>query len=346
MPGTITINGAMGEGGGQVLRTSLTLSLITGRPVVIENIRAGRRKPGLMRQHLASVRAAAEISDAKVGGDRLGGKRLVFDPGRVSPGGYEFSVGTAGSAGLVFQTVLPALMIADGESRLVLEGGTHNPFSPPFDFLDRAYLPLISRMGPGLSASIERYGFYPAGGGRFTARIRPVKRLDRLDILDRGRVKRIRARACVARLSPDIARRELSVVRDRLGLGEENLLLQHGLDSPGPGNYLAIEVESENITACFTGFGTRGVPAERVAGEVVGEVEDYLDSGAPVDGRLADQILVPMVLAGGGGFRTTEPTLHTRTNIEVIRLFFDADIRVRQEGPKTWAVCIENAAAK
>src|SRR5262245_55827517 len=167
----IEIDGSWGEGGGQVLRAALSLSLVSGKPFRIRNIRAGREKPGLLRQHLAAVRAAAVVGVATVGGDAMGSTSLEFIPTAVTPGPHVFKVGTAGSTMLVLQAVLPALMVAGGSSRLELEGGTHNPFSPPYDFFERALAPLLERMGPRLAPAIERSGFYPAGGGRITLEV-------------------------------------------------------------------------------------------------------------------------------------------------------------------------------
>src|ERR1700722_15265155 len=160
----IEIDGSFGEGGGQVLRTALSLSLVTGQPFRIDNIRAGREKPGLLRQHLTAVLAAAEIGGATVEGATLGSTALTFSPGKVKPGEYRFAVGTAGSGTLVFQTILPALMLASAPSRITIEGGTHNHAAPPFDFLARTFVPLVERMGPKIRLQFERYGFYTAGG--------------------------------------------------------------------------------------------------------------------------------------------------------------------------------------
>ncbi len=172
--GVLTIDGADGEGGGQILRTSLALSLVTGIPFRIERLRAGRPRPGLLRQHLTAAHAAAEVGQVQVTGAALGSLSLTFVPGRVTPGTYSFSVGTAGSTTLVLQTVLPALLLASEPSTLTLAGGTHNPFAPPFDFLAQAYLPLVNRMGPQVTATLERPGFYPAGGGTCQITIAPA----------------------------------------------------------------------------------------------------------------------------------------------------------------------------
>ena len=182
----VHIDGSQGEGGGQILRSSLALSLLTGRPLVIENIRSGRRKPGLMRQHLTAVRAAVEISSGEVEGDEIGSQLLRFQPGEVCPGAYSFAIGTAGSTTLVLQSVLPALLCADGPSELRFEGGTHNPLAPPFDFLERAYLPLVERLGPRLEVCLERPGFFPAGGGCFSLKVTPARTLGALELIEPG----------------------------------------------------------------------------------------------------------------------------------------------------------------
>ena len=205
----ITIDGSEGEGGGQILRTALALSLVTGRPFRIDGIRAGRRKPGLMRQHLTAVQGAAQVSGARVSGGDLGSRTLSFEPSQVRGGEYRLAVGTAGSATLVLQTVLPALLLAREPSRLTLEGGTHNPYAPPFDFLARTFLPILRRMGASIDVRLEMHGFYPAGGGRFAVAIEPCAALGRLSLLERG-ATRVTARAIVASLPETIAKRELS----------------------------------------------------------------------------------------------------------------------------------------
>src|SRR6267142_5916698 len=182
------IDGARGEGGGQVLRTSLALSLLTGEPLKIVNIRAGRKRPGLLRQHLCALKLAAEVGHAEVEGAETGSREVVFRPREVAPSHYEISVGTAGSTSLVLQTVLPALLTAKGPTSLVLEGGTHNPLAPPYDFLVRAFLPLINRMGPVIEVQLDRPGFYPAGGGRMRVSIQPTTRLQPLELRERGNV--------------------------------------------------------------------------------------------------------------------------------------------------------------
>ena len=337
----ITIDGSYGEGGGQILRTSLALSLVTGKPFAIHNIRAGRKKPGLMRQHLTAVNAAAEIGKAAIEGNSIGSQAFTFEPEMIKPGNFQFAIGSAGSCTLVFQTILPALIIAGGPSEIILEGGTHNPFAPPFDFLEKTFLPVINRMGPEVDAVLEKPGFYPAGGGRFKVSINPAG-LHRFDLLERGNIINKTARAFVANLPVNIANRELKVIREKLEWDRELLKAVEVENSQGPGNILTVEVESDNITEVFTGFGEKGISAEKVAKRAVKSVREYLDFNVPVGRYLADQLLIPMALAGGGKFRTLSPTRHTKTNIEIIKKFLDVEIAVIEYDQNQWEIEIWN----
>ena len=339
--GMFTIDGSQGEGGGQVLRSSLALSLVLGRPFVIEKIRAGRKKPGLLQQHLTAVLAAADVGCAEVEGAALGSRRLAFRPGPVRPGDYSFRVGTAGSATLVLQTVLPALLLAEGESNLVLEGGTHNPMAPPVDFLEKAYLPLVNRLGPRVELQLVRPGFYPAGGGKFTVRVQPAKQLGRLELLDRGPITSRRVRAMVANLPRQVAERECRAIAQEAGWGEASFSIDEVKGSRGPGNVVMVELETEHVTEVFTAFGQLGVRAEDVAKEALRQAEEYLAAGVPVGKYLADQLMLPLGIgahlgSGGGVFRTMDLSPHATTHLEVLRRFLESDIHVEQDGPDGW----------
>jgi RNA 3'-terminal phosphate cyclase (ATP) len=334
----ITIDGSYGEGGGQILRTALALSLVTARPFRIENIRAGRKNPGLLRQHLTAVNAATEISRAEVTGAAIGSRELTFAPGSVVAGSYAFAVGTAGSTTLVLQTVLPALLIASGKSRLILEGGTHNPFAPPFDFLEKTFLPLVNRMGPQVTAELERPGFYPAGGGRMSVSIEPAAELTRLDLLTRGEVRERRAKAVVANLPISIAERELKVVARKMSWPRESMKAEAVELSPGPGNVVTIEIECEHVTEVFTGFGERSLRSEAVAEKAVQQARRYIGADVAVGEYLADQLLIPMAMAGGGSFTTLPLSRHATTNIEVIGMFVDVAIESSQLADRVWRV--------
>ena len=334
----LEIDGAQGEGGGQILRSSLALSLVTGTPFRIVNIRAARKRPGLMRQHLTAVQAAAQVGEARVTGAEVGSRDLTFVPGAVRSGDFRFSVGTAGSATLVFQTVFPALALAKGRSTVTVEGGTHNPLAPPFDFLARAFLPLVERMGARSTAVLEQPGFYPAGGGRFSVIVEPAATFTSLSLMERGEIRRRAATAVVALLPRTIAERELKQVRDRLNWDASALRIEHVANAIGPGNVVSVEIESEHVTEMFTGFGERGVSAEQVGTSVANEAAEYLAAGVPVGCHLADQLLLPMALGGGGAFRTLEPSAHTLTHAALLRSFLGTEIRVTQADGAAWRI--------
>jgi RNA 3'-terminal phosphate cyclase (ATP) len=331
----LVLDGSTGEGGGQILRTSLALSLITGTAFRIENIRAGRPRPGLMRQHLTAVTAAAEVGKAQLEGATLGSQSVVFRPGSVSGGEYSFAVGTAGSTTLVLQTILPALITAKNESKVSLEGGTHNSASPPFDFLKAAYLPLLKRMGPNVVAKLERAGFYPAGGGKINVSIAPTD-LRPLVLHDRGEVVRTSARAIVANLPRSIADRELAQISKKERWQSCVCSVEQRSDSAGPGNAVVIEIESEQVTEVFTAFGEKHLQAEAVANSVAKEAEAYLDAGVPVGPHLADQFVLLLALAGEGSFLTSAPTLHTRTQLQVIERFLGPVIKSEERSDGSW----------
>lgn len=336
----LTIDGSFGEGGGQILRSSLSLSLVTGRPVRLVNVRAGRPRPGLGRQHLTAVRAAAEVGEARVEGAAPGSQRLLFAPRRLRPGSYAFSTGGAGSTTLVLQTVLLPLLTADAPSKLTLEGGTHNPFAPPFDFLERVYLPLLARMGARVTLALERPGFYPAGGGRIRAEIAPVRELSPLELEERGEVRRRAVRALVSALPRHIGQREVETAGEALGIPPEAREVVEVPEPAGPGNVVIVEIESDRVTELFTGFGRRGVPAEAVAEEVAGQARRYLEAGVPVGPHLADQLLLPLALAGGGVFTTLRPSRHTKTNAEVVQHFLEADLALERLEGEAWRVSV------
>lgn len=328
----LTIDGSFGEGGGQILRSSLALSMVTGTPFRIEKIRAGRAKPGLMRQHLTAVRAATKICNAKVRGDEVGSTELVFEPRQVIGGEYSFSIGTAGSTTLVLQTVLLPLLIADKPSHLAIEGGTHNPHAPPFDFLAKAYLPLLERMGARIRASLERPGFFPAGGGRIVVDVDPTSSLCGFDLVDRGQLRRRKASAMIANLLRHIAERETKVVSKRLGWTEDEVEIVEIDGAPGPGNIVTLALEYAQVTEVFTGFGEVGRAAEAVAMHAVQQCQRYLKGSAPVGEHLTDQLMLPMAIAGSGEFLSTGLSRHAETHIELIHCFLPVRIELdRQE---------------
>ena len=325
----LSIDGSMGEGGGQILRTTLALSLVTGRAARIQNIRAARPKPGLLRQHLASVRAVEAIG-AEVEGAEIGASEIVVRPGQIRAGEHRIVIGSAGSTSLVMQTILPPLLLADGESRVIVEGGTHNPFAPTFDFLDRVFLPRLRQMGADVSAQLDRPGFYPAGGGQIAVDIRPNGPLQAVSMMERGEVSSIQATALISNLPVTIAKRELGVIQKRLNLEDPDIRIHEDTQSKGPGNVVFVEGSFGDGSEICTGFAERRVRAEKVAARAVNEFQRFLTADVPVGVRLADQLMIPMAMAGKGVMRTLPLSQHSQTNLEVIRRFLETPIRVEE----------------
>lgn len=330
----LEIDGAFGEGGGQVLRSSVALAMITGQPFRIFNIRGGRSKPGLMRQHLAGLNAAATICQAKTRGLELRSREVTFQPGSVAGGDHTFKIGSAGSVCLVLQTILPALLTAKDVSRVAIEGGTHVPFAPTYEFLDQVYFPVLESMGARIERKQVRPGFMPAGGGRIEVEIHPVLELDPLELVDRGALNKIEITAAVSGIPVIVAEREIEAVREVLDqqVSPEKIESQV-VQLPrlfGPGNAIHTKVESASGLAMFTGLGQRGVRAETVGKRLGKVVRRYLSSSAPVGPHLADQLLLPMAMAGKGKFVTRKPTEHTATNMKVIETFLPLQFRTRE----------------
>lgn len=336
----LTIDGATGEGGGQILRTALALSMVTRTAFRIVNIRATRKRPGLMHQHLAAVNAAARICSAKVEGAALDSMELEFTPGDVTGGDYQFSIGTAGSTILLLQTVMPALLLAPQPSTLLVEGGTHNPLAPSFEFFDLAFLPQLRAMGARVKARLERPGFYPAGGGRVQVHVAPTRRLKPIQLQRRGAVHEIRATAMIAQLPEHIARRELDVIARELSLEDPRLQMVRAVSAAGAGNALNLVIESQYATEVVSGVGIRGLTAERVAEDVARRARRYLDANVPVGEHLADQLLLPMTLARGGTFRTLLPSRHLSTNARVLEQFSGIRVVFQTCGPDCCTVSL------
>ena len=330
----IIIDGSEGEGGGQVVRNACALSLITGQPFRIINARGKRSKPGLMRQHVTAVEAACTLGNATCEGLAIGASDIAFTPGRVVPGEYRFAVGTAGSTGLVLQTLLMPLVLADAPSRLVLEGGTHNMLAPPFEFIARTFLPILNRMGPTVETRLVRHGFYPRGGGRIEVDIAPAP-LTPLECVDRGTLRERSVTAFFAALPFDIADREIKAARKALDWPEESFAVRQLPDEQGPGNIVLIEAAFDNVTEIVSGFGQLGVTAETVARKAAGRMAGYLDSAAFAGPYLQDQLLLPFALAGGGVFTTVKPSQHSLTARDVIERFTGrrAVFRDQPDGP-------------
>ena len=348
----LTLDGSQGEGGGQILRTSLALSMVTGRPLHIQRIRAGRPKPGLMRQHLTCVQAALAVCGGTADGAALGSTDLRFTPGPVQAGDWHFQVPGAGSCLLVLQTVLPALMLAPGPSRVRLGGGTHNPWAPPFDFVQHAYAPLLARLGARLDLQLARRGFHPGGGGDLRATIHPAPGgLTPVDLPAPGPLQASWAEALAPGLDRRIAKRELDAVGAQMGWTFESgqLRVAPSPDHEGPGNALLVVLQQEHVTEVFCSLGEHGVASEKVASRLAREVRAYQASGAALGEHLADQWMLPLALAVWQSGRAAQYTAsqwsrHSSTNAQVIADWLPVRVTHSKCGPgRSVAVTVEPA---
>ena len=345
----LTIDGSMGEGGGQVLRAALALSLALERPFQLVNIRAKRPKPGLKRQHLTCARAAQALCGAEMSGDALNSTSLFFKPGELRPGEHSFAVGTGGSVTLVLQALVPALLFADAPSSLTVTGGTHVPYAPPFEFLAETLLPRLELLGPKLTAHMDRIGYMESGGGRIRLDIQPVPRPDApIDLSPEGAVGPLRASDALLYghgLPESILDRETATLLkhggEALDLRAERIVRLDRSDKnrpvEGAGNMVIVRLRhgergdrGEQCTV-FAECGWRGRSAEVVAKTACKRAREFVEAGLPVECHLADQLLVPLALAGGGSFLTKRPSAHLTTCLEVIRLFTGMDCAVERE---------------
>lgn len=333
----IELDGSRGEGGGQILRSALALSVVTGQPFSMVNIRAGRAKPGLRLQHLACVRAAAMLCDAEVRGDEVSSQRLWFAPGPALRDELTIDIGSAGSAALVVQTLLPPALMAAHPIRATITGGTHNPMAPSLDFLIEVFAPLLRSMGARVELSLPRHGFVPAGGGQAVMAVEPAP-LGGLELVEVGEVVRRRATSIVARLPTHVAERELAAVRAQLGWAASECEIRD-VPADGPGNALLLFVErAGGGRELVTGLGERGTRAELVARRACDELAAWLAAEVPVGEHLADQLLLPMALGGGGRFRCNEPSLHTTTNIDTLAAFLPSRRPSARRDGASWII--------
>ncbi|MBN1318793.1 MAG: RNA 3'-phosphate cyclase [Anaerolineales bacterium] len=343
MMDSIQIDGSYGEGGGQVLRTCLALSALTGRPLELVNIRAGRPKPGLRPQHLAAVRAVAALCDAIVEGDFIPSQALFFKPSMPPVGGeYWIDVrdvtqgGSAGSVTLIAHTLYLPLSFSTDESRVTLCGGTHVPWSPPFHHLDGVFIPAVARMGIDMAAQIKTWGWYPVGGGEIEVQIRPIDGLEKLVWTERGRLERVTGVSAVTNLPSHIPQRMASRCSSILGSAkipcQITPLRERG---PGPGAGIFLTAEYDRGRVGFSSIGRKGKPSEKVAEEICNDLLAFHNANQElaIDPYLADQLILPMALANGESvFTTNRISQHALTNSYVIRQFLDNFIGIERQG--------------
>jgi len=337
------IDGSYGEGGGQILRTALTLSSLTSRPVRIEKIRAGRKNPGLQQQHLTCLRAAGQLTEANVEGDQFSSQSVGFAPKGIRGGEFQFDVsedrGSAGSVGLVLQALLPILAFADSESDVRVRGGTHVSWSPPYHYVDRVLLKTLSAMGLEAECDLVSWGFYPLGGGEVRLRVKPVGRLIGLKISERGNLKGVKGVSAVANLPPSVAQRQkLRAVRRLSAEGIEAEIEETEVKAKGKGSFLFLLAEYENCVCGFSSLGAKGRTSEQVADQTVDQIMKHQKTHSALDPNLADQLIIYASIAEGEtSFTTSRITKHLTTNLWVISQFLPINYRVEGEasGPGT-----------
>lgn len=352
----IEIDGSYREGGGQILRTALSLSCLFQKPFRIFNIRKGRKKPGLMPQHLTSVRAAQLLSGAEVTGDKVGSTELLFSPGETKGGDFFFDIGTAGSTSLVLQTLIPAVVFSapfgkggqrwsnyagyklqNNKSTITLKGGTHVPFSPSFDYLSKSFVPFLKMIGIEIQLSISSYGFYPKGGGKIRADIHPAQSTKPLEVMTRGKISAISGYSGVGNLPISIAERQRDTMTEVILSHITDLQCRPSIElldvpTPGQGTFVFLQSESEYAVAGFTSLGKRGKKAEIVGEEAAEEFIRYYSTGAALDPHMADQIVLYLsICKEESGFTTSSITEHLITNLWVISLFREYQYSIEGE---------------
>jgi RNA 3'-terminal phosphate cyclase (ATP) len=334
MSDTILIDGSYGEGGGQILRTSLSLAAMTGQAVEVVNVRAGRTKPGLQPQHLTSVRAAAALCDAELQGDSVGSTRLLFRPQTPPrPDRYRFEIGTAGATTLVAQTVLLPLAHAAADAHVTVAGGTHVPHAPPAEYLEAVYLPALRRAGLDVRFAYPRAGFFPKGGGEVEIEIRAASPAHPLDFTERGKLRSLTAFVVTAELPEHVADRGAAAVEEALRrVGRKATIERRDRPSHSPGAAVVLAAECDGGFGGFTALGHRGKPMEQVAEEACAAFMAWWKSGAPCDEHLADQLVLPMALAAGESRWTTATvTQHLRTVLWVTQQFLPIEASLDEQ---------------
>jgi RNA 3'-terminal phosphate cyclase (ATP) len=324
---TIKIDGSFGEGGGQILRTALSLSCITGSTLHLSNIRKGRKKPGLMPQHMTCINAASEITNARVSGNDKGSSELTFDPGKIKSGKYFFDIITAGSSSLVMQTLIPPLVFAGGDSLITIKGGTHVPFSPTYHYVAEVFMPTLNLLGIRVEPQIIKCGYYPEGGGEVLFKIIPAAQIKSLNLSGRRELLSLHGYSCVSRLPMSIAERQRAAAINALPVSAD--IRTSECPSSGKGTFIFLKAEYENSLAGFSSLGKLGKPAERVGKEAAEEFKDFHASTACIDPHLADQIVIYLSLArGNSSFTTSRITKHLITNLWVIEKFLNITYQI------------------
>jgi RNA 3'-terminal phosphate cyclase (ATP) len=343
---TLEIDGSFGEGGGQILRTALSLSCIKGLSFRLFNIRKGRRKPGLMPQHLTCIEAVTEVCRARVSGNQKNSTELTFHPGKINAGTYVFDIKTAGSISLVLQTLLPLLIHTDSPSQITIKGGTHVPFSPTYHYLSNVFIPVLSRIGIKAESSINTYGFYPKGGGETTFSISPAKNICSINMHTKGELVSLSGYSGVSRLPKSIAERQKNAIMGNLPFLTADVQVLD-VSSPGEGTFVFLKGEYKHTLTGFSSLGKRGKPAETVGKEAAEEFLAFHKSQGCLDPHLSDQIVMYLCLSQeDSSFTTSRITQHLLTNLWVIEKFLNIQYEIEGDIHSEGKIQLKPASAR
>ena len=349
---TIRIDGSYGEGGGQILRTALSLACVLKKDVQIYDIRKGRRIPGLQPQHLTCVNACRDITDADVEGNKLQSIFLRFSPKTIKGGDFLFDVakikGSAGSVSLVLQSILLPLILAEKSTQVQIKGGTHVPWSPAFTYLEQVFFPTIRKIGCEVKGEIKKWGWYPKGGGEVTFSINPVEKLLPLNLLERGKLLKLSGISAVSNLPISIAKRQRDqankILREKRFSTDIELV---EAPSMGKGTFFFILAEFENSLAGFSSLGEIKKRAETVAEEACQDFLKFMETNAAIEKHIADQLIPYLLLTGDKStFAVSSVTQHLLTNIWVVKNFLPVRIEVEGKEGEKGKVFIDSSEIK
>lgn len=330
------IDGSYGEGGGQLLRTSVALAAITGQPARLYNIRAKRSNPGLAPQHLAAVKAVAALCSAEVEGLTVKSREITFRPGSIQGGQFEFAVGTAGSITLVLQAALPVAVVCAEPSRITITGGTDVRAAPPLDYFRHVLLPLLSRIGVRAKIEVLCRGYYPRAGGRITVDVEPSRTLKPLVMVEPGDLAGIRGFAHISNLPAHIVHRMAASALAELSAFPAPAIDQVVLDGEkaiGSGGAIVLAADKNGTRLGASAIAQRGIPAERL-GSLAGQLlREEILSGATLDIHASDQVLIYLALAGGASsFLARSLSSHTATTMWLLQQFLPVRFDINQTG--------------
>lgn len=326
----ILVDGSYGEGGGQIIRTAISLSALTGKSVKINNIRAKRTPPGLKAQHLTGVKAVAELCNAKLSGAEVGSTEITFEPGKINGGTYDWNIGTAGSITLVIQALMPAMLFSKKDFSVSITGGTNVTTSPPIEYFQHIFCDFMHKMGAKLKLDIMQYGFYPKGGGRIKLRVCPAE-LKPIEILERGELKQTDIQDSIASKDLEnakVAERQVIGFKKEFGKSNYKKIVTAYVETLSTGSCIHAHNSYENCKIGSEALGERGKKAEIVGEECAQKLKKEIEFDSTLDEHMLDQI-IPYMAILGGTFKFGKLSSHAETNIWVAEKFLPVKFEIK-----------------